>query len=53
VPYQYVHEEVEARILETTIEILRKGHRIATHAWSHIAGKHSTPEKVTTHGLKI
>ena len=42
VPYQYVHEEVEARILETSIEILRKGHRIATHVRSNVAGKHST-----------
>ena len=42
VPYQYVHEEVEARILETTIEIIRKGNRIATHVRSNIAGKHST-----------
>jgi transposase len=42
VPYQYVHEEVEARILETTIEIIRKGHRIATHARNNIPGKHST-----------
>jgi len=30
VPYQYVHEHVEARISETTIEIIRKGRRIAT-----------------------
>jgi transposase len=42
VPYQYVHEEVEVRILETTIEIIRKGHRIATHVRSNISGKHST-----------
>jgi len=42
VPYQYVHEEVEARILETTIEIIRKGHRIATHVRSNVPGKHST-----------
>jgi len=42
VPYQYVHEQVEARILETTIEIIRKGHRIATHVRSNVAGKHST-----------
>ncbi len=42
VPYQYVHEQVEARILETSIEIIRKGHRIATHARSNAAGKHST-----------
>jgi transposase len=42
VPYQYVHEEVEARILETTIEIVRKGRRIATHVRSNVPGKHST-----------
>jgi len=42
VPYQYVHEEVEARISETSIEIIRKGHRIATHVRSNVAGKHST-----------
>jgi transposase len=42
VPYQYVHEQVEARILETSIEIIRKGHRIATHVRSNVAGKHST-----------
>lgn len=42
VPYQYVHEEVEARISETSIEIIRKGHRIATHARSNVAGKHTT-----------
>ncbi len=42
VPYQYVHEAVEARILETSIEIIRKGHRIATHVRSNVAGKHST-----------
>jgi transposase len=42
VPYQYVHEEVEARILETTIEIIRKGRRIATHVRSNVPGKHST-----------
>jgi transposase len=42
VPYQHVHEEVEARILETTIELIRKGKRIATHARCNIVGKHTT-----------
>jgi transposase len=42
VPYQYVHEELEARIMETAIEIIRKGHRIATHVRSNVVGKHST-----------
>jgi transposase len=42
VPYQYVHEEVEARISETSIEVFLKGRRIATHARSNIPGKHTT-----------
>lgn len=42
VPYQYVREELEARILETSIEIVRKGRRIATHVRSNVVGKHST-----------
>ncbi|HSW38633.1 MAG TPA: IS21 family transposase [Acidobacteriota bacterium] len=42
VPHQYTHEEVEARISETVIEIMLKGERIATHARSTVAGKHST-----------
>jgi transposase len=41
VPYQYIHEEVEARLSETIVEIFRKGERIATHARSNIVGKHS------------
>jgi transposase len=42
VPYQYVHEELDARISETTIEIVRKGQRIATHVRSNVVGKPST-----------
>jgi transposase len=42
VPYQYVHEKMDARISETTIEIFRKGQRIATHVRSNIVGKPST-----------
>ena len=42
VPYQYVHEELEARISESTVEIFRKGQRIATHARSVVQGKHTT-----------
>jgi transposase len=42
VPYQYVHEELEAYISETSVEIIRKGRRIATHVRSSIPGKHTT-----------
>jgi transposase len=42
VPYQYVHETVEARISEKTVEIFLKGNRIATHARNDTVGKHST-----------
>jgi len=42
VPYQYVHEKVEARISEKTVEIFLKGHRVATHVRNDTAGKPST-----------
>jgi transposase len=42
VPYQYVHEKLDARISETTVEIIRKGQRIATHVRSNVVGKPST-----------
>ncbi len=42
VPYQHVHEELEARISETSIEIFRKGRRIAIHVRSNVAGHHTT-----------
>ena len=42
VPYQYVHEELEAHISESSIEIIRKGRRIATHVRTDVAGKHTT-----------
>jgi len=42
VPYRLVHEQVEARISASTVEILFKGRRIATHARSFVVGGHST-----------
>jgi transposase len=42
VPYQMVHEEVEARISEKSIEIFHKGRRVALHVRSDIVGKHTT-----------
>jgi len=42
VPYQYVHEQVEARISEKTVEVFLKGRRIATHIRNNTPGKHTT-----------
>ncbi len=42
VPYHYVHEQMEARIGERTIEILRTGRRIALHVRSFARGRHTT-----------
>jgi len=42
VPYRFVHEEVEVRITESTVEVFRTGDRIATHSRSFVAGKHTT-----------
>jgi transposase len=42
VPYYYVHEQLEARIGEKTVEIFRCGRRIALHVRSFAVGKHAT-----------
>ena len=42
VPYQLVHQEVEARIAAATVEIFLKGRRIVTHTRSFVPGKHMT-----------
>jgi transposase len=42
VPYHYVHEQLEARIGEKTIEIFRCGLRVALHVRSFAVGRHTT-----------
>ena len=42
VPYQHVHQEVEARFSEKTVELFLRGVRIAVHARSYSPGKHTT-----------
>lgn len=42
VPYQYVHEKVDVRFSEKTVEIFLKGQRIAAHIRSYAPGKHTT-----------
>jgi len=46
VPSRLIRETVEARITDTTIEILHKGSRIASHARSAVPHRHTT---VTEH----
>lgn len=42
VPYQFVHEQVEVRITEFTIECFLKGKRVASHGRSLRRGRHTT-----------
>jgi transposase len=42
VPHALVRREVEARVTDTTVEILHGGRRVASHVRSMIAGRHST-----------
>lgn len=42
VPYTLVRQEVELRYTATTVEVLHRGKRVASHARSHERGKHTT-----------
>lgn len=42
VPYTLVHKKMEARLTATTVEVFFKGKRVASHARSYFAGKHTT-----------
>lgn len=44
VPFQYVHQKVQARMTLTTVEIFCKGIRIAAHARSFVSHKHTTAD---------
>ncbi len=41
-PYQLIHEDMEAFISSSTIELVHKGRRIVTHVRSFVRGKHTT-----------
>jgi transposase len=41
-PYSLVHEQVEARMTATTIELFHRGQRVASHLRSYARGKHTT-----------
>ena len=42
VPYQLVHESLDVRLTETSVEILFKSRRVASHLRSYQKGKHTT-----------
>jgi transposase len=42
VPYQLVHEEVETRYTSTTVEIFRRGKRVASHKRDDTPGRYTT-----------
>jgi transposase len=42
VPHPYVHQEVEARLSASTVEVFLQGRRIATHARSFAPSRHTT-----------
>jgi transposase len=41
-PYQLVHESLDVRLTETTVEILFKSRRVVSHLRSYQKGKHTT-----------
>jgi transposase len=42
VPHELVHERLEARITATTVELFKKGERVASHLRSDEQGRHTT-----------
>jgi transposase len=42
VPSRLIREQLEARITDSTIEILHKGARVASHVRSHVRRRHTT-----------
>ena len=45
VPYQLVHQQLEVRKTDTTVEFFHQGKRVAAHALSHQAGRATTLEE--------
>jgi len=42
VPHRLVHEQVEARVSATTVEVYHRGLRVASHRRSDVRGRHTT-----------
>jgi len=42
VPHELVHEQLDARVTATTVELFHRGERVASHRRSYERGKHTT-----------
>jgi transposase len=42
VPYPLIHERLDVRLTDTTVEVLFKGRRVALHCRSYVRGKYTT-----------
>jgi len=42
VPYQLIHQLLDARMTEATVELFHEGKRVAAHRRSHLAGRYTT-----------
>jgi transposase len=42
VPYQLIHERLDVRLTDTTVEVLFKGQRVALHCRSYVRGRYTT-----------
>jgi transposase len=42
VPYELMHERVDARLTVTTVELFHRGQRVAAHVRSQVRGRHTT-----------
>jgi transposase len=42
VPYQLIHQQLETRLTEATVELFQHGKRVAAHRRSHLPGKYTT-----------
>ena len=42
VPYQFIHQQLDARLTDTTVELFHGGKRVAAHRRSNQAGRYTT-----------
>ena len=42
VPYHLIHQCLDARLTDTTVELFHEGKRVAAHRRSHLAGRYTT-----------
>jgi transposase len=45
VPYQLIHQQIDVRLTDATVELFHQGKRVAAHLRSHLPGKFTTIEE--------